>query len=307
MARNKFTLLASTSLMSMAEASKGRLMRSPDEHPSQEQAPAEEAPKPTDVRDIGGGAREVVAEMPTTEEASEGEPAKEPLKLPEGFTDAESFAKAVLDGTYKPEPAAATEESDAPKGLTDEQLKEVTKGMAPEMAEKVAPFVKAFAETGTLTDEQVAEAAKATGMSEPMVRQYMAGAEAEGIKQQVADAAIISRFAAPFGGPEGYDAFTTWAKNGGLSEAEGATYDKMLEDNPDGAFALLTSFKERMESQGGGKAPRDLTRGGGSGAEGPGDVFGSVQEQNAAINDPRYGQDKAYTDAVRAKVQRTTL
>jgi hypothetical protein len=251
--------------------------------------------------------------------------------LPEGFKSWEEYrAKGgVLEETPPAEDTTkAAEGDDKLKGTeagdkvveeTPEQktarvaevVKLSTDGMEPEMATKVTPFVQAFAETGTLTDQQITDAATATGMSAAMVRQYMAGAvalqEKSATQATAEQAAFVAPFHKEFGGEETYAEFQKWTgEDGSLTPEEVEAFNDALDNSPKAALQMAKQFKARWQASGAGDDVVDLTRG--TGAEADSDKMGYVSqaEQNTAMADPRYRTDPAYRDAVIAKIAKSS-
>lgn len=189
----------------------------------------------------------------------------------------------------------------------------VFEGLSPEMQGKVAPYAAAFAENGTLTDAEVAEAAKATGFSEAAVRQFMAGATA-----------TASNEAKPvfeaFGGDAPFREFQAWsAQEGNLTPSEEKTINRALGVAADGsplkgvtpdyetAAELMKAPMERWKASGGGAAPRDVTSTA-QGREG-GDTSGDVYESWAQLTKDQataeYRNDPAFRAKVEAKIARS--
>ena len=105
------------------------------------------------------------------------------------------------------------------------------------------------------------------------------------------------------GGEEGLDAMADWAKES-LDADEVAAYNKEVNsgDYVRARNALQSMFFAMQQAQG--SEPSLL---GGRLSASAGDVFRSVQEVEAAMNDPRYLNDTAYTQDVEEKMGRSDV
>lgn len=250
--------------------------------------------------DLGGATRFTPSGDPEGQEAREaaaaqGGTAEAPKVegLPEGFETLEDFVKAVNEGTYTP-PKGEGEEDGG--GLDQSQTDALSTDPRAE------PFAKEFNETGTLTDESVASAATAFGVSEDIVRAYVAG-----------QAALAQTSLQPFqelaGGPDQYRAFQEWtAQDGTITAAEESALNKALDADPATALIILKPLIDRWQAGGGGTQARDLTRQGGTGGPASGgDTFQSFEQLTAAQRDPRYESDPAYRKSVEDKLARSNI
>ena len=249
-------------------------------------------------------------------------------ELPEGYDSWEAYRVAqqaapgtdttpAAEGVDTTEGASQTEETPAEEtpeqkeARAKEMVRLSTEGMAPEMAEKVTPFVESFAKNGTLTEIEIKEAAKATGFSEAMIVQYMEGAlyrtEKSAAEATQAEAALVKPFYEAFGGQDRYAAFSEWVDKGGISKEEATAYNEALDKSPAAALELAKVYKARMESSGSGADPTDLTRGAQGGGSGEDGGYASSAEMEADMNDPRYKSDPAFRAKVAAKVGKSNF
>lgn len=227
-------------------------------------------------------AKEAQAAGGTAPELKEGE--AEAPKLPEGYESWETYGKDVASGKVKPAEAGPA-------------AKEEPKGGPTKFETKLAPYNAEFQEKGALSDESVTKAAADFGVSEDMVRQYIAGGLAEATAAQ-----------APFfeqtGGEANYREFQTWASEG-MTEAEQAELNEAYEKGGPGALAAQQKFVDRWKAEGNGKAPQDLTREGKSGAGSDGDLYESWAQVKADMGNPLYDSDSAFRQKVSEKIARS--
>lgn len=255
----------------------------------------------------------------------------EGMDLPEGFTSWEDYNQkggVLEEAAASGDTTAATEGDDTLAGAeakddvtetpeakaqrVEETVKLSVDGMEPEMAEAVTPFVKAWAENGTLTDEEVTKAAAATKMSEAMVRQYMAGATALQAQASNADAVAQAAFVAPFyqefGGETGYAEFQAWtAEKDNLTQDEQDAFNDALDNSPKAALQMAKQFKARMEAQGAGSDPTDLTRGTGAESNSEKGGYGSQAEMEEDMSNPKYREDAAFRASVAGKLAKSNF
>ena len=105
------------------------------------------------------------------------------------------------------------------------------------------------------------------------------------------------------GGDEGLDAMANWASNH-LDQDEIKAYNEEVNsgDFTRARNALQSMFFAMQQAQG--QEPELM---GGRISANSGDVYRSVQEVEAAMNDPRYLHDTAYTRDVEEKVSRSNV
>lgn len=230
-------------------------------------------------------------------------------------TPEEKLAREAAAET--PEAKAAREAADAPKVPKegDEAFDfkgSIFEGLSPEMQTKVAPYAAAYAENGTLTDAEVAEAAKSTGFSEAAVRQFMAGATANVSNETkpVMDA---------FGGEASFREFQGWTREAdNLTPSEEKNINKALGLDIKGqpvkgltpdyemAVELMKPAMERWKAAGGGAGPRDVTRAAQSPPGGDsGDVYESWAQLTKDQSKQEYRDDPAFRAKVEAKIARS--
>lgn len=140
------------------------------------------------------------------------------------------------------------------------------------------------------------EALEKSGIPKDMVDAYIAGQEAIAAQTEVAAHAIT-------GGADNYAKMQKWASDN-LSQEEKVAFNAALDSDAGGRDTAIRNLYSRFVDEGG-TNPTLLT---GEAGEAAGkDVFRSTHELTAAMKDPRYGKDKAYTKDVEAKVTRSGL
>lgn len=262
----------------------------------------------------GGDTLRAVADRAAIEKAAKDGDAE---ALPAGFTSWQAYADHLKANPAAPaEKAAEGEaETDAAKEtrLAAERETAVTEALTewPEdQREKAQPFVTAYAETGTLTDEQVTEAAKAFNLPESAIRQYMAGADAITVKSEAEAATQLAEAVKPFnslfGGETQYKAFQTWGAEG-LTDAEKEAFNEALDRAPKAALAMAETFKARFEAQGGAGEARDLTELAGAEGGKETDVYASDEEFQKDLRNPQYASSEEFRQKVYAKLGRSSL
>lgn len=184
--------------------------------------------------------------------------------------DAEKAGEGVAEGT--PEGAKSAEQQEAEKATGLDLTK----------------FSDEFATNGKLSDESYKEL-EAKGFPRDVVDTY-----AEGVVAR--RDARLATLAESVGGVDNYNAVMKWG-SGKLTEAEKVKAVELLSGkDAEAAKTYLAGLHARFVKENG-KAPGKVSGGGSpSGAK----VFASRSEQAAAMRDPRYGKDRAYTREVEA-------
>ncbi|MBN9348932.1 MAG: hypothetical protein J0I48_22480 [Devosia sp.] len=209
---------------------------------------------------------------------------------------------------------------DATKGevRTDELLKsysELEKGKPTAASETPAPgdpnaareaataagldfdaIVAEYTKNGSLSTETRA-AIVAKGITEQTLNDYIAG-------QEAIAAGIRTDVFSTVGGEEAYTSMVAWAGKGGLTPAEVASFDKVMDSGDVGQIKLAVAGLHAKFTAAGGTEPKLL--GGGSEPDG-GDVFTSRAQVTSAMRDPRYAKDPAYRAEVQAKLGRSNV
>ncbi len=207
---------------------------------------------------------------------------KSPEELQESYRQLESRLGQPKQADEK-SPAKVPEAPPAqPAGLTEPELE---------------AYSREVTSTGDLSPASYAALA-AKGLPKSLVQSHVAGLLAQ--KDRVMADALK-----PFGGPEGYKAASEWAR-ANMSPAEQAQYNQDVKSgDPARVMYAVNGLQARhLAAVGQGAQPRLVHGRRGGSQSGPG--FSSMDQQVAAMQDPRYGHDRAYTNEVIEMVKRST-
>ena len=225
--------------------------------------------------------------------------AKTDKELPAGAGDA-----PVAEGGD----AAAAKADDAPTdGTADEQ--EVLERIAKAPKEDVAAalkdngldftkFEREYIANGDLSESSYKELEKA-GITKKHVEAYLRGNEA--LMQQT-----ITEITDMAGGMEGYRSVIQWAADN-LPEEEITAYNEAMSSGNKPLIKMAVSGLVSRYRASEGSEP-ELVKGRAPAANsGAGAGFASKEEMIAAMSDPRYGKDSAYTRVVERKTGASTF
>lgn len=231
-----------------------------------------------------------------------------PDNIPEKFWDAATGAVNVdallksqseLEKQFtqnKQNPVAAEAEAEAspkPDSLEIERPAETeTKTEATPLASAVETFRNRWEETkGTVEEADYAPLVEA-GLSRDMIDTYL-----EGIKAQ--ETLHMNAAFALAGGEDNFKAASEWASRS-MSDESLATYNRLLKagEAKAGINLLMSEYQAARPSEG------SFVESDGS-SSASSDIFRSLAEMTAAINDPRYNKDSAFRDDVGAKIGRS--
>jgi hypothetical protein len=175
----------------------------------------------------------------------------------------------------------------------------------PEFSVTQTKWMTEFTETGDLSPETRAEAAKVMfhpDLPKEVVDEYtniyVAGMQALGTAANASAYAVV-------GGPDEYVAMTTWAK-ANLSEAEIEAFDAdALGTDIVRRDSAILGLNARMQQDVGAEPnlEPDLTHDGGRGRGEP--IIGSLQELSRIQGTDRYKKDAAYRDLVERQVRQS--
>jgi hypothetical protein len=283
----RLLLIAST--MTLMERKAGRFLRAPDGHP--EGSGIATNPEASGHQELPGGVQRYTPPAQVT--GSEAPSAPAAPQLPEGYDSWEKYGQDVAAGKIAP--------PQAQEGEQQEGQQEKAPELSPELAAKLEPFNAEFTESGTLSDESVAKAAAEFGVSEDMVRQYLAGAANE----QTQAAAAVAEFHGQTGGAEGYAEFQQWSVDGMTAGEQKSLNDAYASGNKDAALALQQKFVDRWKAEGNGPQGKDLTRNTVNKASTQEAGYASLAEQKRDQADPRYASDEAFRNRVIDKISRS--
>lgn len=163
----------------------------------------------------------------------------------------------------------------------------------------IAEFEREFDATGGLSEESYAKLEQA-GLGKAVVDSYIAGRTAllEGFISDVKGLA---------GGEDGYRAITEWADKGGLTDAEKESYNRVMNSGDKALIKLAVSGLVAKYREEEGSTPELVTGKATASRRAASDTFESTEQVVAAMKDPRYGKDPAYTRAVERKVARSRV
>ncbi|PRP70849.1 hypothetical protein BUE93_11290 [Chromobacterium amazonense] len=209
------------------------------------------------------------------------------------------------------EEVANEESSEASEGLkealeTAQELKESFESEGDKLAavgltleEVHEEFIKGNGKISEKTLEKVKEA----GYSEKLIKGYLRGvtAAANEVQRQFMDS---------FGGFKAFEEMTKWASTSGDPALVEAFNNAIDRDDLQTAVAIGKSLQREQKQSSirkHGTKNAHLLGGGLSASTGGAKGFSSEAAMIKAINDPRYGNDRAYTEAVKSKVLAMTF
>lgn len=269
------------------------------------------------------------AETAAQAEADKAEALKN--ETPEQKTAREAKEALEADTAKKAEAEAkdkAWAERDTTKDVpvTAEQKAEIAKlAKTPEQIAAMEAFTLETNTTNDLSPASRAKAAELWGVTPEMVDRYVAsvisqndaakGATTEfddnsedpakwspTMQQALKDR--VDALHAVAGGQKVWDDFAAWADKG-LNAEQKATLQQAIHASPALGATIAKQYIAAWKANGGGDGPLDLSRGAGTAPGTPQakvQPFASKEEQNAALNDPRYGKDAAYRNSVDARM-----
>lgn len=197
------------------------------------------------------------------------------------------------DGDPEGSPAD-DKERESPAATRDDAEKELSgKGL------DISVFEREFDATGGLSEESYAKLGQA-GLGKAVVDSYIAGRTA------LLDS-FISEVKGIAGGEDGYRAITEWADKGGLTDTEKDSYNRVMNAGDKELIKLAVSGLAAKYRESEGSAPELVTGKVAASRRAASDTFESTEQVVAAMKDPRYGKDPAYTRAVERKVARSRV
>lgn len=222
-------------------------------------------------------------EAPVQEAEQTDNQSERPEWLPEKFNSPEDLAKSYAELEKK---LSAPKDEQTP----DESEVEQPKTDGPSFDK----FAEEFSQSGELSQDSFTELEN-MGYPREMVETYIKG------MQQQAEANVDEVYKAA-GGAEGYQELTQWAAQN-MSEQEITLYNQMVASGTDNAkMAVEWLSSKRADSEG---VEANLVSGKASAPKA--DEFRSTAEVVAAMKDPRYGKDSAYTKDVEQKLGRSKV
>lgn len=257
----------------------------------------------------------------TSTEIQSGQQAGRQPYWPEGVNSEEEMGKWYQDniankvkppeGTVEDPDKAATDKAAEPE-LTDDQIRENLKTAGGIYADpRYEPFAIEFQRKGDLTPESVKAAAAAFNVPENAITDFINGqkAQAEIQKRAPEDATQAMAKVALSVIPDAaqVEATMAWA-NANVPKSTQDAYNAALDrGDQDTVKALLGSFHRDFLATGEGPGRREITAQGGAlsqtqQATSSVQPYANALEEAAAVSNPRFGPDKAYTDSVNARL-----
>jgi hypothetical protein len=219
---------------------------------------------------------------PSTPVETQVETPERPSWLPEKFKSPEDLVKSYSELEKKltvPKPAESSEAQEAADAVSTGSF-------------DVSAYSAEYEQNGSLSEASYAAMEKA-GISRDMVDAYIEGQEA-----RAASYANAGYEAA--GGKEQFEAMTNWAK-ANLSKSEIAAFNSQVSTGNVDAMRFAIAGLQSKYVAANGVQPRGLMMGGAQSVVSTGS-FQSRAEVVAAMSDPRYSNDPAFRNQVRAKM-----
>ena len=220
------------------------------------------------------------------------------------FKSVEDLAASYkeLEGTL----ATVTEEDQATEETQEESTDEFNPeeyygdGLASVLEEvgiDAQDITQRFTDTGEISEDDYSKLGEA-GFSKQVVDTYLDGLRGVGEGDEI-PTQQIQNIKDSVGGDESYEQMANWCQDN-LSEQEVKAFDKITEtaDAPVIQLAVEGLYSRYQNAMG---IEPDLVTGRPA-ASGP-RPFQSSAEVQAAVNDPRYGKDVAYTQSVYARYE----
>lgn len=216
-------------------------------------------------------------------------------------TKSEPTPEPKVGPKAEPQPEPKNEEKPAP--LTEELAASADREKAEEAVRGAGldftALEREYAANGGLSAESLAALEKA-GISRPLVDAYIRGQEAL-LKETVNEMTALA------GGEEGYKSMTAWAAEN-LPKGEIEAFNMAVSSGNRPLIRIAVAGLAARWKASEGDAPQHLVGGradaAGGGSEGG---FRSAEEMVAAMRDPRYGKDPAYTRDVERRTASATF
>ena len=219
---------------------------------------------------------------------AEDNQSERPEWLPEKFNSPEDLAKSYTELEKKL--SAPKDDPPTDDATTDDTPTEDKENTGPDFAK----FSEEYANGGALSDDSFAELEQ-MGYPKTMVETYLAGMQTN----QEADASTVMAVA---GGEDGYKDLTDWARDN-MAANELEVYNQMVATGTDNAKMAVEWMMSKREAAG--DVEPNLVSGKAQAASK--DEFRSTAQVVAAMKDPRYGKDAAYTKDVEQKLGRSSV
>lgn len=235
-------------------------------------------------------------DAPPAEEAGEGD--SRPEWLPEKFKSAEDLAKAYSELEKKlgsRTPPESTEKAqdgkEAPEGTDLPDAEETARKAAENAGLNFDEMSSRYWEKGTLDDSDY-QALEKSGIPKNIVDQFIAGQEAllNTTRQGVFNAV---------GGEDTYNSMTSWAADN-MSDSEIDAYNKAVNSGDmNMAMMAVKGLQARFTAAEGFEPTRQIK---GANSKPTANVYRSLAELEADINNPKYKSDPAFRKDVERKL-----
>ena len=220
--------------------------------------------------------------------AEDNQASERPDWLPEKFNSPEDLAKSYTELEKKLSAPKETPADD--EATTDETPTDKNESTTPNFDK----FSQEFADGGALSEDSFAELEQ-MGYPKEMVETYIQGMQST----QEADANTVMAVA---GGEDGYKDLIDWARDN-MAANELEVYNTMVANGTDNAKMAVEWMMSKREAAG--DTEPNLVSGKAQAASK--DEFRSTAQVVAAMKDPRYGKDSAYTKDVEQKLGRSSV
>ena len=220
--------------------------------------------------------------------AEDNQASERPDWLPEKFNSPEDLAKSYTELEKKlsaPKDTPADNEATTDENPTDDNESTIP---------NFDKFSQEFADGGALSDDSFVELEQ-MGYPKEMVETYIQGMQST----QEADANTVMAVA---GGEDGYKDLIDWARDN-MAANELEVYNTMVANGTDNAKMAVEWMMSKREAAG--DTEPNLVSGKAQAASK--DEFRSTAQVVAAMKDPRYGKDSAYTKDVEQKLGRSSV
>ena len=182
--------------------------------------------------------------------------------------------------------------TEAPSEAPQENKKDAAS--EPHKEDTFSKYTAEYAAKGQLTPESYKEL-EAKGIPKAVVDNYIEGQK---LRQSYGQEQVL----ASVGGREGFNTLSAWAASN-LTDAELKGFNENVSSSVESAALAIQWLKARYESSAG-KVPKLISGTPSNATSGTG--FRSPQEAHAAMRDPRYGRDVAYSNEVAQRLATRT-
>ncbi len=262
------------------------------------QMDADKTSEPT-LEDRAEAVKDYIGEDEPTQETQETQ-SDRPEWLDPKFQSPEEMAKAYQElqskmGQPKEEP---TDEEDTVESNQENAEEEIPQGETPQQNEAITKATEDYFNTGDISEESYKQLEE-VGISKEVVDSYKANSEAAQELQQLKAEMAATQVKESVGGDKNYQEMTSWAASN-LSEGEQNAYNDAVNSGDMDRINLAVSGLYSKYSNSNSIPPSQQLKGMSAPSSPQG--FSSSKEMSQAMQDPRYGNDSAYTKSTRDRV-----